>query len=72
MTDKEIKATVKKILEKLQDPKTGWNSRREELRRKYRGNEYTRAKQELLFKVDSDRRYRSRTILGSGISEYSS
>lgn len=55
MTDKEIKATVKKILEKLQDPKTGWNSRREELRRKYRGNEYTRAKQELLFKVAKER-----------------
>ncbi len=55
MTDEEIKATIEKILLKLQDPKTGWNSRREELRRKYKGNEYARAKQELLFKVAKER-----------------
>ena len=55
MTDEEIKTTIKKILEKLQDPKTGWNSRREELRHKYRGKEYAHAKEDLLFKVAKER-----------------
>ena len=51
-TDEQIIATIRKILDVLHDPKTGWQSKRDKLRQKYKDNkEYEQAKTDLLFEI---------------------
>ena len=52
MTDQERIEIVKKILGDLNNTETGWQSKRDELRQKYKDNkEYEQAKTDLLFEI---------------------